>query len=152
MKVLLVSGNDGARAWMRRALGPKWSFLEAAHGLEALDIAKVAAPDIVISDESAEPFGAFGLARELKILPVAPRVIVLLERSQDAWLAKWSGADRWLLQPIDPVELSKAAAAVLVATEQEGAATDADGVHDALARAHAAPGTPYTEAPHTEEQ
>ena len=33
--------------------------------------------------------------------------IVLLERTQDTWLAKWSGTDRWLTQPIDPFELAQ---------------------------------------------
>jgi DNA-binding response OmpR family regulator len=35
-------------------------------------------------------------------------VIVILERAQDQWLAKWSGADRWLVRPVDPFELAEA--------------------------------------------
>lgn len=109
MKALLVSGNPGARAWMRGALGSEWEFGEAADGHEALRAEKEEGYDLVVADESTEPFGAFGLARDLKILDEPPAVIVLLLRSQDAWLAGWSGADRWLVQPVDVFELADAA-------------------------------------------
>lgn len=109
VKVLLVSLNESARAWMRSALGPPWEFCEASHGLEALDVASDEEPDLVIADESTEPYGAFGLARELKTMTPPPRVIVLLDRAQDSWLARWSGADAWLVQPVDVFALAEAA-------------------------------------------
>ena len=33
-------------------------------------------------------------------------VVVLLDRSQDQWLAKWSGADAWFVKPVDPFALA----------------------------------------------
>jgi hypothetical protein len=36
MKALLVSGNPGARAWMRGALGAGWTIAEAEDGHAAL--------------------------------------------------------------------------------------------------------------------
>lgn len=109
MEVLVVSGSERARAWVHAALGSGWNLHEAVDGNAALRIAKVEIPELVVADESTEPFGAFGLARELKLLPDPPAVIVLLDRTQDTWLAKWSGADRWLTQPIDPFALAAAA-------------------------------------------
>jgi DNA-binding response OmpR family regulator len=53
-------------------------------------------------------------------LPYPPAVIVLLERPQDTWLAKWSGADRWLQQPIDPFELVRTAREVLAELQARG--------------------------------
>jgi DNA-binding response OmpR family regulator len=120
MNVLMVSRSERARAWIRRALDPSWEIDEAANGLEALKRAQDEGYDLVIADETTEPFGAFGLARELKILPYPPAVIVLLERPQDTWLAKWSGADRWLLQPIDPFELIRTAREVLAELQARG--------------------------------
>ena len=120
MNVLIVSRSERARAWIRRALDPSWEIDEATNGLEALKRAKDEGYDLVIADETTEPFGAFGLARELKILPYPPAVIVLLERPQDTWLAKWSGADRWLTQPIDPFELVRAARDVLAELQARG--------------------------------
>jgi DNA-binding response OmpR family regulator len=109
MKALLVSGNPGARAWMRGALGAGWTIAEAEDGHAALRAEREEGYDIVITDDETEPFGAFGLARELKILEEPPAVIVLLQRSQDVWLASWSGADRWLVQPVDAFALADAA-------------------------------------------
>jgi DNA-binding response OmpR family regulator len=120
MNVLIVSRSERARAWIRRALDPSWEIDEAANGLEALKRAQDEGYDLVIADETTEPFGAFGLARELKILPYPPAVIVLLERSQDTWLAKWSGADRWLQQPIDPFELNRTARELLAELQESG--------------------------------
>lgn len=112
MRALIVSRTAGARGWIRSALGLDWETDEATDGLEALKLLTHEDVDLVIADESSEPFGAFGLARELKILPDPPGVIVVLERAQDVWLARWSGADRWFVQPVDPFELAEAAHAL----------------------------------------
>lgn len=107
MKILVVSEDPRARDRVRFSIGSDLTYIDAANGLEALRLAQREAPDVVIADETTEPYGAFGLARELKALPRPPKVIVLLERAQDTWLAKWSGADGWLLRPIDPFELAE---------------------------------------------
>lgn len=120
MDILIVSRSERARAWIRRALDPSYQIDEASNGLEALKRAQDEGYDLVIADETTEPFGAFGLARELKILPYPPAAIVLLERTQDTWLAKWSGADRWLTQPIDPFELRRTARELLAELQATG--------------------------------
>ena len=109
MDVLIVSRSERARGWLRAALDPTWNIEEASNGLEAVRLAREEGYDLVIADETTEPFGAFGLSRELKILPEAPAVLILLERAQDTWLAKWSGADKWLKQPLDPFAVEQAA-------------------------------------------
>ena len=108
MKAVIVSREEQGRAFIRGALGPAFDLYEATNGLEALKLATSEAPALVVTDETTEPFGAFGLAKELKLLPDAPAVIVLLERAQDTWLAKWSGADRWFVQPVDPFDIMDA--------------------------------------------
>jgi len=107
MIILVVSEDARARDWVRLSVGSDASYIDAANGLEALKIAREERPDVVVADETTEPFGAFGLARELKMLAHPPKVVVLLERAQDNWLAKWSGADHWLLRPVDPFELAE---------------------------------------------
>jgi len=109
MNALVVSGSERARAWIRSALGPAWVVDESVNGVEAVRRCQKDDYDLVVADETTEPFGAFGLARELKILPEPPSVIVLLERTQDTWLAKWSGVDAWLNQPIDPFAVARTA-------------------------------------------
>jgi DNA-binding response OmpR family regulator len=107
MKILVVSEDPRAREWARFSIGSDVTYIDAPNGLEALRLAREEEPDVVIADETTEPYGAFGLARELKALQRPPKVVVLLERAQDTWLAKWSGADRWLLRPVDPFELAE---------------------------------------------
>jgi DNA-binding response OmpR family regulator len=115
-KVLIASEDPRARTWVRMALGPGWGVAEASTGVEARRIVQKEAPDLVIADETMERYGAFGLARDLKTVATPPAIVVLLERAQDDWLARWSGADRWLVRPIDPFELAG------VARELTGAA------------------------------
>ncbi|MFP5224947.1 MAG: hypothetical protein ACLGH3_05245 [Actinomycetota bacterium] len=110
MNALLVTRSEARRNFVSRALGPDWTIHEASDGREAVraclrdaDIA------VVIADETTEPFGAFGLSRELTNLEDAPSIILLLDRSQDTWLARWSRADRWLVDPVDPFELAETA-------------------------------------------
>jgi len=108
MKILVVSSDPRALDFARSSIGDDATYILASNGNEAVRIAHEETPQWVIADETTEPFGAFGLSRELKALDIPPRVIVILERSQDTWLAKWSGADRWLVRPVDPFELAEA--------------------------------------------
>ena len=45
-----------------------------------------------------------------------PKVIVLLERSADAWLAGWSRCDAWRVKPVDPAEIDEIITDLLAAT------------------------------------
>jgi len=115
VKVLIVSSSDATHRWVRGALGPDASYREVPHGIDAVRRAQTGGFDLVIADETSIPYGAFGLSRDLKLLPEPPAVIILLERDQDTWLAKWSGADRWFLRPVDVFELARAAAELVAA-------------------------------------
>jgi|SRR5919109_1048910 DNA-binding response OmpR family regulator len=109
MRALVVSDRESNRRWMRSALGPDWEILEAATGLEARDACEQIRVELVVTDQTAQPYGAFGLTRDLKMLANPPAVIILLERAQDVWLSKWAGANRWFVRPVDAFELARAA-------------------------------------------
>jgi DNA-binding response OmpR family regulator len=115
VKVLLVSPNPESRelmglavAGISRRVGKPLEFLEAGDGERGIRLAWRERPDVVVADEIASRAGAFALARDLRNhTPPHPAVIViLLDRSQDAWLARWSGADAWFVKPVDPFELA----------------------------------------------
>lgn len=117
MKILLVSPDPAVRETMaltvrsvERALPPGSTieFFEALNGQQGIDRAWRHRPEIVVADEIASTAGAFALAKELKgaAAPFEGRIVILLERSQDAWLASWSGADAWFVKPVDPFELA----------------------------------------------
>jgi DNA-binding response OmpR family regulator len=63
---------------------------------------------VIVADEIASRAGAFSLARSLRddARPYGGVIVILLDRPQDAWLARWSGADAWFVKPVDPFELA----------------------------------------------
>jgi DNA-binding response OmpR family regulator len=122
VKCLIVSSDGPRREWIRKSLGENSTCVEAASGLPALKLVEEEDFDLVVCDETTQPFGAFGLSRELKVLIDPPAVIVLLERRQDVWLARWSGADRWLVAPFDSYALADAAKSVARTPQRQGGA------------------------------
>jgi DNA-binding NarL/FixJ family response regulator len=128
VKVLLVSSDPSIRESMQlavrgaeRAVGEALEFLEATNGKEGIARAWRHAPEVVVADEIASPAGAFALAKDLKEAdpPFRGAVIILLDRSQDAWLARWSGADAWFVKPVNPFELAESVARFLGAHREE---------------------------------
>lgn len=115
VKALVISPvpelREQARVAIRsaeRRTGERWEYLEAENGIEGIRIAWRELPDVVVADEIASGAGAFAVAKDLRGQPQPfPGVIVImLARAQDAWLARWSGADAWLLRPVDPFALA----------------------------------------------
>jgi two-component system nitrate/nitrite response regulator NarL len=115
MDVLLVSPDPESRETMRlvvrsieRAIGSSLRFLEASDGERGAAVALRERPDAVIVDEIASRAGAFALARTVRGDPDPYRgvIVIVLERRQDSWLARWSGADAWFVKPVDPFEVA----------------------------------------------
>jgi DNA-binding response OmpR family regulator len=116
IKVLLVASDQRVRERLRLALerlevtGEEVEFLEVSDGNQALAVAEAEHPDLAVVEVGVTPYGAFGLARDIKGAPeVSCPVIIVLERPQDEWLARWSGADAMVNRPIDPFQLAKVA-------------------------------------------
>lgn len=126
MKVLLVSPDPRSRELMRltvagieRRLGSPLSFVEATNGERGVRMAWRERPDVVVADESASRMGAFALAKDLRGAeePFRGGIVILLDRRQDEWLARWSGADAWFVKPVDPFELADAVLEVVSTKE-----------------------------------
>jgi CheY-like chemotaxis protein len=120
IQILLVADDPGFRDRLRLALerlelsGEEVSFLEAVDGNDALVVAEARRPDLVVADVSVTPYGGFGLTRDLKANPeTACPVILILDRFQDEWLARWSGADALVNRPVDPFALAQVASQLL---------------------------------------
>jgi CheY-like chemotaxis protein len=129
IQILLVADDPGFRERLALALerlelsGEEVSFLEAANGNDALVIAEGRQPDLVVADVSVTPYGGFGLTRDLKARPeTACPVILILDRVQDEWLGRWSGADALVNRPVDPFALAQVASQLLE-EEEQGEAT-----------------------------
>jgi len=115
VKVLLVSPEPESRelmalavAGVERRLGVPLEFIEATDGERGRRVAFRERPDVVVADEIASRAGAFSLARELRGAPepYPGAIVILLDRRQDSWLARWAGADAWFVKPVDPFELA----------------------------------------------
>ena len=115
VKVLLVAPNADARELMKltvrsieRRLGEPIEFLEAIDGGRGKRLALRERPNAIVTEEFASREGAFSLARTLRgdADPFLGAIVILLDRRQDEWLARWSGADAWFVKPVDPFALA----------------------------------------------
>lgn len=116
IKVLLVASDRRVRERLRLALerlevtGEEVDFLEVADGNSAVAVAEARHPDLAVVEVGVTPYGAFGITRDIKASPETTcPVVVVLERPQDDWLARWSGADALVNRPIDPFALAEVA-------------------------------------------
>jgi DNA-binding NarL/FixJ family response regulator len=129
VNVLLVSADPTVRETMalcvrgvRRLAGETdVRIAEASDGVSGMKLAWRDLPDVVVVDEIASRAGAFAVARDLKgsLPPFPGRVVILLDRPQDAWLARWSGADAWFTKPVNPFDLAETVAGFLAEPEKE---------------------------------
>jgi DNA-binding response OmpR family regulator len=127
MRILLMTPDPSSRELMRvavgsleRRLGEPLSFLDAVDGKEGATTGLRERPDAVVADEIASRAGAFSLAKDLRGSPdpyLGP-VVIVLERRQDEWLARWSGADAWFVKPVDPFELANRLAELIAERRQ----------------------------------
>ncbi len=75
-------------------------------------------PDLVITDLQVGAMGGVAICLDLRLeesggrIPHVP-VLILLDRRADVFMARHSGADGWLLKPLDAMRLRKAARALL---------------------------------------
>jgi DNA-binding response OmpR family regulator len=121
LTVLVYSDDRNTRAQVTSALGrrpaadlPELDYLECATTPAVLRALEKGGVDLCVLDGEAVPAGGLGLARQVKDeIYGCPPVLVLIGRPQDSWLAAWSRADAAISQPVDPVALAEAAAALL---------------------------------------
>jgi CheY-like chemotaxis protein len=68
-------------------------------------------PDVVIVDLQVKNMGGMAVVREIKSTVAAddlPRLVILLDRAVDAFLAKRAGADAWVVKPFSAHDLRQA--------------------------------------------
>jgi CheY-like chemotaxis protein len=116
VRILVISADPRVREWMslvasgvRRSGNEPLDIVEASDGVKALELASRFPADVVVADEITSRAGAFAVTRDLKGMaqPYPGRVVIFLERPQDAWLAAWSGADAWFVKPVNPFEVAE---------------------------------------------
>jgi DNA-binding response OmpR family regulator len=83
-------------------------------------------PDLVVLDLQIGNMGAMAACMDLRLEESGGRidrvpVLLLLDRRPDVFLARRTDADGWLIKPISPVRLRKAARALLAGERFEDA-------------------------------
>lgn len=74
--------------------------------------------DLVIADMQIGTMGGIAIALDLKLEADAGRlvpcpVLLILDRRPDVFMARRSGAEGWILKPLDPIRLRTAVTALL---------------------------------------
>ena len=118
MHVLLATDADWIVDEVTAALGgPDTSFTVCREGRVVADVVKERTPDLGVFDLQIGSMGGMAVTMALRLdesagaLEHVP-VLMLLDRRADLHLARRSGAEGWMIKPLDPLRLRRAALAV----------------------------------------
>ena len=148
MHVLIATDAQWVLDEVVAALGsPSTSFQVVTNGRKVADVVAERTPDIAILDLQVGTMGGMAITMDLRldsssgVLPHVP-VLMLLDREVDVHMARRSGANGWIIKPLDPLRLRRAVDAIvnggcyaegIPAPEFAVASTEADsqGTHEA---------------------
>ena len=116
MHVLIATDAPWVLADVRAALeGPGTTFTVCTNGRDVVPAIRERTPDVAICDLQIGSMGGMAVTMALRLdesagsLPHLP-VVMLLDRTADIHLARRSGAETWLVKPLDPIGLRRAVA------------------------------------------
>jgi DNA-binding response OmpR family regulator len=101
----MVAGADTSVRWIPR-------------GEAVREEMNVRPADLAIVDSQIGTMGGIAVALDLRLEADAGRleprpVLLVLDRRPDVFMARRSGAEGWILKPLDPIRMRKAVAALL---------------------------------------
>ncbi len=117
--VLIASDAPSVRAEVAAVAGtPELTIREARSGPDVMREVARSLPDLVVVDLQMGNMGGMAVCLELRLeesygnLEHVP-VLMLLDRRPDVFIARRSGAEGWVVKPLDPIRLRRAVAALL---------------------------------------
>lgn len=118
MHILLATDADWIVDEVTAALGDSdTSFTVCREGRVVANVAKANLPDLAVLDLQIGSMGGMAVTMDLRLdesagaLAHVP-VLMLLDRQADVHLARRSGAEGWLIKPLDALRLRRAALAI----------------------------------------
>jgi len=108
--------------------GPETSFTVCRNGRDVTDVVMARTPDIAILDLQSGSMGGMAVAMNLRhdessgAMPRVP-ILMVLDRQADIFLARRSGADSWIVKPLDALSIKRGVACALTAALDD---TDTD--------------------------
>ncbi len=118
-EILVVSDAEWVRDQLKSVLAsPQTKIRMVSTGARVLPAVRRRAPDLVILDLQIGNMGGMAVCLDLRLEEGAGRldhikVIMLLDRRADVFLARRSGAEGWIIRPLDPIRLRRATQTVL---------------------------------------
>ena len=119
MHVLIATDAQWVLDEVVAALGsPSTSFQVVTNGRKVADVVAERTPDIAILDMQVGTMGGMAITMDLRldassgVLPDVP-VLMLLDREVDVHMARRSGANGWIIKPLDALRLRRAVDAVV---------------------------------------
>ena len=120
MNVIVVASDTAA---IRREVAsvlesPEIEILEASSGPEVIELVTESEVDLVVSDLQMGAMGGVAVCLELRLqasydaIDPVP-VLLLLDRRADVFQAKRSGAEGWIVKPLDAMRIRRATRALL---------------------------------------
>ena len=98
--------------------GPETSFTVCRNGRDVTDVVMARTPDIAILDLQSGSMGGMAVAMNLRhdessgAMPRVP-ILMVLDRQADVFLARRSGADSWIVKPLDALSIKRGVACAL---------------------------------------
>ncbi|MBO0713986.1 MAG: response regulator transcription factor [Acidimicrobiales bacterium] len=117
-RILIVSDEARLRDEVRAVLGPDDQVVEVSEGAAVRAAARAQPIDLVVVDLQVGNMGGMAVCLDLRLeesggrLPHVP-LLMLLDRRADVFLARRSGAEGFVIKPLDPIRLRRAIRAVL---------------------------------------
>jgi DNA-binding response OmpR family regulator len=117
--VLIAADADWVVDEVRSALeGPDVTFTVCRTGQAVVPAATRRAPDLAVLDLQIGNMGGIAVCMSLRLDESSGRlphikVMILLDREADLFLARRADADGWLIKPLDDIRLRRAAKAIL---------------------------------------
>ena len=118
MHILLATDADWIVDEVTAALGgPDTSFTVCREGRVVSKVVAERHPDLAILDLQVGSMGGMAIAMALRLdesggLLAHVNVLMLLDRTADIYLAQRSGAEGWIIKPLDALRLKRAALAI----------------------------------------
>lgn len=111
-KLVLVADTPWVANEVRAALAVDgWQYIEVADPRQATATVIETRPDVLLVDMQVGSMGGMAVVRDIRQqVEHRPRMVLLLDRSADRFLAHRAGADASVLKPFEATELRRAIA------------------------------------------